>query len=468
MGKVEMQDCGITAPLSEQIATFVANLRYEQLPAAVVEKIKTCLFFNLAIASAGHPLVGEVIESVRPFAISNDDDRAARVWVEGLCLFPPDAAFVNGAMMHARSQDDFQHSAHCHIGAAAIPACLALGQWQKRKGRDLIVALAISYQVATALGEENADLVSARGYRPSGLFATIGAAAACSRLLDLDETQTAGAIALAANAACGLNQVWLAGTEEWRLHLGNAARNAVNCALLARAGHGAAPDALEGAAGFFAAHQGVVPKNADVMARLSGEWRTDTVGFKPLPICGINLGPAGNALQIAAQEGLRPDDIQRIEIFLPENEARVAGIAATGPLIGASDAQMRTAFVVATCLVLGKLHYADMVDHDAAALQLAARIDVKGDPSLPPMTHRMRIHTDKGVIERRLSKSPSDYALDRGGARALLHSIDDELFMDDLDQFEDSIWALDREASTADIVSLMIAPAQRSGPGHPY
>jgi 2-methylcitrate dehydratase PrpD len=445
------------AYLGDKIAGFASGLHFEDIPARVVEKVKVCLLFNLGIAVAGYSIIPDVLKAV---SSANCAKRGgARIFVCGTEVAAADAAFANAAMMHARTQDDFQHAAHSHIGAVAIPAALALCEWRDLGGRELIAGLAVAYQVATVLGRESAAIASSRGFRPSGLFAMVGATACCARVLGLDPVVSRNATCLAANFASGLNQTWLAGTDEWRLHIANASRNAVFSTILAEAGHNAAADTFEGTSGFFAAHTGQVPNTSDLAAELAAGWCLDTVGFKPLPICGINLGPAENALRLARTKRVCPEDIRAMEIVLPTVEAAVAGIAATGPINGVGAALMRTAYVVATCLVTGRLQYGDLVNrNNPAILSLCDKITVSASDELAPMSHILRIRSTRGVIEESFNQSSADFAFDRTRARQILSNIADELALpfSKIHELEDRIWSLDSGTAPASLVAALL------------
>ena len=105
-------------------------------------------------------------------------------------------------------------------------------------------------EVAAAVGERLAAPSTARGFRSTPVFGTLGAAAAVASLLGLDAEQAAAAIAIAASFSAGLNQTWIDGTSEYRLEPGMAARNGVLAGQLAAAGFSGAEHWYEGDAGF--------------------------------------------------------------------------------------------------------------------------------------------------------------------------------------------------------------------------
>lgn len=446
--------------LSAEIGRFATNLCFEDLPTDVVEKLKICLYFNLGVAIAGAPLVRNGIKVVSQFPVHAGP--AARVFVEGTRLPPSEAAFANALMMHARAQDDFQHCANAHIGTVATPAALAMGDWRNVDGRTFLAAMATAYQVATVLGDGFAAITTPRGFRASGIYATSGAAAGCARMLGLDEIKSAHAVGLAASFASGIGQPWVSGSMEWRLQIAQASRNAVNCALLAEAGHDAASDAYEGRYGFYAAHAEKSPDVEAMVASLRGPWHTETIAFKPLPVCAVNQGPARNAIELARSTAIDIDRIAGIEIQLPGEDVAYPGIAATGPIPSAGSALMRTAYVVAICLANGQLRQHDLEHRDdRRILALAERTRVVANTSLSPLSHVLKIETlDHKTHERPYQATGREFILNRTEIRNVFADIGDELALplETIDAIEDAVWRLDRDINPVDLVSLL-APA---------
>ena len=444
--------------LAQAIGTFASETRCHELPVEVIEKIKICLFFNLAIALAGHSQVASAVAGASHFPTPRN--QGSRIFVSGEWVAAPNAAFANAAMMHARAQDDFQHSANVHVGALTIPAALALGEWRDFDGRSLLAALAVAYQVATVLGEEHTAVTTPRGFRASGLYAAPAAAAACAGMAGVDPAQATHAVSLGAHFAAGLNQAWIAGTNEWRLHLAHASRNAVNCLLLAEAGNDSATDVFEGKYGYYGAH-GITDLDVDRMVgKLFGPWRLDTVAFKPLPVCGINQGPARNAMSLARSGEIDFDNIERIEIALPPEDVAYPGIAATGPILSPGAALMRSAYVVATCLKTGELRYDNLLNRtDESVLSLADRTQVVTE-DLTPMSHILRLTFKDGTAKNAPYEATGrEFILEKNEIRSLFEGIADELALpaDRIARIEDIVWRLDRNTDPADILDAMIA-----------
>ncbi len=147
-------------------------------------------------------------------------------------------------MAHGLVQEDMHTPSVSHIGVVVWPSLLALSEHASARGDDLIAAGVAGYQVMGRLGRALMTKELVRAFRPTGLIGAIGGAAAGARLLRLSEDETAAALALAANTACGLNEWPQVGGDEMFFHAGHAARNAVTSVLLAKAGARGAESSL--------------------------------------------------------------------------------------------------------------------------------------------------------------------------------------------------------------------------------
>jgi 2-methylcitrate dehydratase PrpD len=138
----------------------------------------------------------------------------------------------------------------------------------------------------------------------------LGAAAGCARLLGLDAPRTAMAIGIAASQPVGLREQF--GTMTKPLHPGAAARAGLMSALLAQHGFTASPRALEAPRGLIQ----VVSTKADWHEATDALGERFEIGFntyKPFA-CGIVIHPAIDAAIQLRERGVRPEQIDRIEL----------------------------------------------------------------------------------------------------------------------------------------------------------
>ncbi|MFZ2387231.1 MAG: MmgE/PrpD family protein, partial [Polaromonas sp.] len=137
-----------------------------------------------------------------------------------------------------------------------------------------------------------------------------GAAAACARLLGLDTQQTAMALGIAASQPIGMREQF--GTMTKPFHPGGAARAGLMSALLASQGFTASPKALEAPRGMM---QTVSTKNdwTEITSELGQRFEISFNSYKPFA-CGIVIHPSIDACAQLRAQGVRPEQIERIEL----------------------------------------------------------------------------------------------------------------------------------------------------------
>ena len=176
------------------------------------------------------------------------------------------AALINGISSHTFDFDDTHLKTIIHPAGPVASAVLALAEHSGASGRELIDALVLGIDVSCRVGNAMYPDHYDRGWHITGSTGTLGAAAACARLLGLDAQQTAMALGIAASQPIGMREQF--GTMTKPFHPGRRARAGLMSALLAQQGYTASPRALEAPRGMM---QTVSTKN---------DWReiTDELG----------------------------------------------------------------------------------------------------------------------------------------------------------------------------------------------
>lgn len=224
-------------------------------------------------------------------------------------------AFVNATTAHAIELDDWDQASEAHMSAVIVPALLALSEHASATGADLIDSYLVGLEVAMRFGEAINPGHLYRGWHPTSTIGALGGAAACARLLGLGARATASAISMATTNA-GLKRQ--AGTLAKALHAGFAAQCAVQCALLAEAGVGAAHDVLDGAMGVE-----VLRSTADALgfakaaARLEGDSALKQYGVirKLYPTCGSMHRPMDGTTALMTEHDLSLDQVESLTVI---------------------------------------------------------------------------------------------------------------------------------------------------------
>ena len=225
------------SPHLRELANWIANLRYADLPPRTREVVRIAVLDTVGAGVYGYNAVGA--DAARVGTARRCRQRGcARLGDAKSTLRCSDAALVNGTASHAFGLDDY-HNAKLHPGAVGIPAAIAVAEKLDASGADLITAIAAGYDVmirsSLALNPSAARL---RGWHLTGVCGPFGAAAACASLLKLNPEQTAWALGLAGTQGAGLWAFNADGTMSKRLHAGKAAHSGVLAAELAQSLHG--------------------------------------------------------------------------------------------------------------------------------------------------------------------------------------------------------------------------------------
>lgn len=366
--------------LAQRLAVRVAATSVADFDRAVVDKAATCLYdlFGCALESVDKPPSRQALA----LAVSLDAGRPGAATIIGVAQASSvgDAAFVNGVMGHGLVREDMHSASISHLGVAILPAVLALSQQRRVSGPDLLAAIVAGYEVGARIGRALMDPQLARIFRPTGITGPLGAAAAGARLLRLDATQTASALALAANTTGGFNQWGHTGGSEMYFHPGFAARSGVSAALLAQAGAFASPTALDGEAGLFASHGKRAA--ADGVRLFDGPPEILAVYHKPVPACNFAQTACQAALRLAQGGQCPTDRIEAITIRVPRAGATYPGCDFIGPFAHVLQAKMSIQYNVAAALVMGDVteaNFEQLQDPRVARLLAATRLEIDDD-----------------------------------------------------------------------------------------
>src|SRR5947207_3393933 len=256
--------------LSRQIASFVANLRYDDLPAAVVDRAK-----GVTLPALNSALVGrDFPASKQALALMQEEEAggggAATVLCHGAKLTKAGAAFVNAETIFAGGKwDTFRMLTH--PGTAILPAALAAAEWTGASGKTFLAGVAAGYEVMERMAAEFIPTVMSRGFHAGPVFGIFGAAVAAARIGGLDAEQVNGAIAQCVNLASGNLEGGRSGGRA--LREGGPVRNALLAVALGRHGTPGGETVLEGEAGFYHAYAG--NNRGDLRDSLTGDNRAE-------------------------------------------------------------------------------------------------------------------------------------------------------------------------------------------------
>jgi 2-methylcitrate dehydratase PrpD len=297
-----------------RLARYAAGVRYEDLPASVVQQAKDCIIDTVAAGICGSALPWSRI--VIDYAERTGPGGKCRIFGRGgPAVQAPAAALANGALAHAFELDSLTRpGAGAHPGATVLPPALAIAQERDSDGRALIAAFVAGNEVMIRIGRATGHTNEARGFHAPGTTGPFGAAVAAGHLLRLDPAAMTNALGIAGSLCGGLLEFARGdGGMVKRLHLGRASEAGVLAASLAAGGFAGPRTVLEGEFGFLRVFC-TKWDTAELTRGLGEEFVVSTTVLKRYP-CHATAHAAVKAVRdLQAQHGFGGAEIETITV----------------------------------------------------------------------------------------------------------------------------------------------------------
>jgi 2-methylcitrate dehydratase PrpD len=338
--------------LTRKAGRFVANLRYADIPPDAVAVALTGITDCVSVILLG---IDEPVTAVVAQGAPKGADEAIALWGR-LRTTADHAALINATAAHALDYDDT--SGDSHPSAVLLPAILALGE-PFASGRDILTAYVAGYEVWTELASRDRDKHHSKGFHPTGIFGSIGAAAACANLLGLGEDRARAAMAIAASMSAGL--VANFGTMTKPYQLGRAAQSGVLAAQMAARGMTANDDALEHPRGFLAAFSPGADVDLRTAADFGCRWRilSEGLNIKLYPVCYAAHRLISSAVPLHRTLSGTMADIRAIRVFLGTTQSQILQYRRPD---NALEAKFSAEFAVAAALLAGNVGLGELDD----------------------------------------------------------------------------------------------------------
>ncbi len=379
----------MSTPLSTELARWAESVTFDDLPEDVVTSTKLRVLDVIGLALAGAET--DFGRSVHDATLAISTPGPCRMLGFGDRVGVTTAAFANGAFSQALEFDDTHNESIVHMSSPAVAAALALAEFSSVSGRDLITAVAIGNEISCRVGSVSSGELHRRGFHPTGLFATFGAAYLAGKLLGLDAQAMARAAGIAGSFASGLLECWVDGTQTKFLHPGWSAQSGITAALLARSGVTGPAQVFEGRWGLFASHVQDPDVHRDfgrINYRLGEHWESRNSSFKPFPAAHVIHPYISAILRLREKHGIEAHDVERIECPVTGFIVGIVCEPTDEKFAPASDSHGRVSlqYSLAEALyvgALGKGAYRAESLKNPEILALARRVQYHVDPEYP-------------------------------------------------------------------------------------
>jgi 2-methylcitrate dehydratase PrpD len=375
---------------SETIGRFAGGLRLADVPPAVVEKAKLVFLDTLGIALASSTMdfglmainVGRKLSGPKASLLIGTSDRVAAA----------NAVMANGTLAHGLDYDDTLEEAIVHTGCCAGMTALAVGEEIGASGAAVLEAAIVGTEVLCKVGLVAPGKFHARGFHPTAICSTFGAAAASGKLYGLTSNQWVDAFGLCGSQSSGIIEYLADGTWTKRLHPGWSAHGGVIATLLAKEGFRGPAKVFEGTHGFFSAFGGKNEYDFEKILELGKRWEIPRLTFKSYPCGSISHPYMDCALRI--KQKYSPAAEQIAEVICRTAEGPVhrlwEPLADKQKPVSSYGAKFSLPYSIAVMLIRGQAgleEFSEAAIRDTELLALAAKVRYDLDPTIDYPRH---------------------------------------------------------------------------------
>jgi 2-methylcitrate dehydratase PrpD len=396
---------------STELATFVSDLQYAELPDEAIRTAERCFVDTIAVGLAGASAAAGT--TALSAGTEMYGDGKATIFGGGTAPVAG-AAFVNGIASHALDYDDVSSGMDGHPSPTMVAPILTVAETLGATGEDAITAYVAGFETqcylaASNLRDQTGEGLHARGWHPTAIYGTFGATAAVASLLGLDVDETRNALNIAASMPAGVKKNF--GSLSKPMHSGQAGASGVRAAYLAQNGFDATDHAL--LEGFFRVYQGIDGPDPDVLPDLGNEWSIldEGVDIKKYPSCYATHTSIYATSTLVDEHDIDPESIQRIHL---EINALMEDLLTYDDPRTEAEAKFSIPYPVAAAAVfdyIGIKTFKPETIETETVQRIRKRVEYERDPELLKDTYRVTvmIETDDGTYTRTQEEPPATH-----------------------------------------------------------
>lgn len=377
---------GVVMSELRELARFLTRLSWENLPEKVRETAGLLLLDNLgaALGAVKTPLPQAAAATLLPLA---GEGGRASLWGRGRKAPLSTAVFLNALLTDALGLDDLHTGSKTHIGTVVIPAAWGMAEQMGKSGKELLLAVVCGYETMARVGKA-LGVASHRkqGWHATATAGTFGAAAACGKLLGLDEEGMVSALGLAGSQSFGVWAFLGDGTNSKSLNPARAAASGCEAALLAQAGMTGPEHILTAEDGGLIRAMSREGDASPVAGELGETWEICRMDNRPYPCARSTHGAVDGALELRREHGLSPEEIDWVWVDTYQVGFQQCGTG-EGSLRPKTPAQAKfsTPYCVACALLYGEVglpHFTQEWVERAEVQEFLPRVAVTEDATL--------------------------------------------------------------------------------------
>jgi len=297
--------------ISRRMARYALSLRYEDLPAAVVEEVKRFVYDSLGCAYGA--METRDVNIIRDILLESGGRGEATVIGFGDRIPAVNAALVNSLLIRALDFNDIYWKEDPSHPSDIIPAALAAGELAGSSMKDLIVAIVLAYEFEQRLCEFAKPGVRERKWHHATLTQFVSPIVA-GRMLGLTEDQMVHAVGINGSH----NHTIGCPTAGQLTMMKNtvdpmAVQSGVFAALMAQRGYTGTEKVFEGKEGFM----DVYGPEWDVDVLFDGlgkDFRILSCGMKAFPTEALTHTHISAAIKLVKEHDIDPKQIEKVTV----------------------------------------------------------------------------------------------------------------------------------------------------------
>lgn len=298
--------------ISQRLADWVYNLKYEDIPPHVIEAAKRILLDSMACCLGGyHSHDAKVVRKVID-ALGGTPESTILGSTKKTSSY--NAALMNAIQTRSMDYNDIYWKEDPSHPSDIIPAAFALGEREGRSGKDLLMAIVIGHEIEMRMCEFAHPGIRERGWHHATLTAFVSPLSA-GKMLGLNAEQLMHAIAISGcrsftpgAIAAGKLSMMKNTADPLATHAG------VISALLAKEGYTGTIEIFEGKEGLYK----VLGGNFETEVLFNGlgtDWRVPDIAFKAFPTEYLTQSPVTAALKLIKEKNVFWEQIAEVTVY---------------------------------------------------------------------------------------------------------------------------------------------------------
>lgn len=400
--------------MTQELARFTVNLRYEDIPDDARAAATRFIFDSVGCALGGlrqeDPAIYMDVLSFlggNPHAtIIGTDSKMSLVH----------ATLVNSLLIRVMDYNDIYWMQDPSHPSDIIPAALCVGEYLGKSGAEVLTAIVLAYEIEMRLCEFAVPGVRERGWHHATLtqFASPFVA---GKLMGLSEEALVHAAGISGSAHCTTGSVTAGKLTMMKNTVDPLATAAgVEAALLAEKGYTGPEHAIDGKEGLMHV-LGEGWDRGKMLDGLGDSFKITDCGMKAYPTEALTHAPITATLDIIREHGLAPDDIARVTVKTIARAADILSDPSKYDPQGKETADHSLPYCLAAACARGKVTPEEFTDDCIQApdvRRFLKRISVMAEPKYEAMfperqPNHVAIETTDGKVLEKYIEFPKGH-----------------------------------------------------------